>query len=404
VSDTPSSDEPSRATPASGNPAAGTPAPGSAAAAAAETAAAAPAAPAPGLLPPPTAPLPAPTRRGGFGWAWLVVLLLLLALGWAGWREYQRLQEDSRAAAAWRTPVAGLEERLLALEQQLAQSVDPLRRNQRAIEQRLDAATATNKLLREEVLAVAERAGLLEEAIARQAEQRLRGELLLKLNEAEFLLLMGAERLRLFGDVGATLEAYRLADATLASMDDPLAAGLRDTLAQELDALADLPRDPVRDARAALDAIAAALPRLPPRPAADADATGAEPSRLRALISSLVTVRRLGGDDGAVLDPLLREAGAAALVLDLATARAAAERADPRAYNAALMRAEQRVQALYDPAAPEVARVRQQLAATAAINLDPALPALGATLAELRTLRSARGGNLVPAAVDAERR
>ena len=54
---------------------------------------------------------------------------------------------------------------------------------------------------------------------------------MLKLNEAEFLLLMGAERLRLFGDVGATLEAYRLADATLASMDDPLAAGLRLLLA-----------------------------------------------------------------------------------------------------------------------------------------------------------------------------
>ena len=109
---------------------------------------------------------------------------------------------DLGTSFTYRTPVAGLEERLLALEQQLAQSVDPLRRNQRAIEQRLDAATATNKLLREEVLAVAERAGLLEEAIARQAEQRLRGELLLKLNEAEFLLLMGAERLRLFGDVG----------------------------------------------------------------------------------------------------------------------------------------------------------------------------------------------------------
>ena len=331
-------------------------------------------------------------RRSGAGWVWLLVLVLLLALGWAAWREYQRMQADARAAGAWRTPVAGLEDRLHALEQELAQSVDPLRRGQRALEQRLGDAAATNTLLREEVLAVAERAGLLEEAIARQAEQRLRGEMLLKLNEAEFLLLMGAERLRLFGDVAATLEAYRLADATLASMDDPLGANLRDTLAQELDALADLPRDPVRDARAALDAIGAGLPRLPPRSAARGTQGAEPPSRIVALLSQLVSVRRLGDDDGAVLDPLLREAGAAALTLDLATARAAAERADARAYHAALMRAEQRVQALYDPQAPAVADVRQQLAAAAAINLDPALPALGATLAELRTLRAARGG------------
>jgi uroporphyrin-3 C-methyltransferase len=241
----------------------------------------------------------------------------------------------------------------------------------------------------------------MEEAIARLAEQRLRGELLLKLNEAEFLLLMGAERLRLFGDVSSTLEAYRLADATLASMDDPLSATLRDTLAQELDALADLPRDPVREARSTLDAIAAALPSLPARGVkAPADDTGEPTSRLLGLLSQLVTVRRLGSDDGAVLDPVMREAHGAALALDLASARAAAERADARAYTAALMRAEQRVALLYDPQSRAVADVRQQIAAAAALDLQPTLPALGATLAELRTLRAARSSQAPARATD----
>lgn len=321
---------------------------------------------------------------------WLLVLALLVALGWFGWREYQRLGESQRQAQAWREPLSALEERLGTLEQGLEQAVEPLQRGQRTLEQRLVDNAATNTLLREEVLAVAERAGLMEEAIARLAEQRLSGELLLKLNEAEFLLLMGAERLRLFGDVAATLEAYRLADATLASMDDPLAATLRDTLARELDALADLPRDPVREARSTLDAIAAALPALPPRSAATPTTDTGEPSRLLGLLSQLVTVRRLGTDDGAVLDPVMREAHAAALALDLASARAAAERADARAYTAALMRAEQRVALLYDPASRAVADVRQQIAAAASLDLQPALPALGATLAELRTLRTAR--------------
>lgn len=346
----------------------------------------------------PLAPPPAPAPRRGTGLLWLVVLLLLAVVAWLGWREWQRLDQSTRAADAWRSQSRALGERMDALERGQEESAAPLRRGQRALEQRLADAAATNSLLREEVLAVAERAGLLEEAIARLSEQRLRGELLLKLNEAEFLLLMGAERLRLFGDVASTLEAYQLADAVLASMDDPLASTLRDTLARELDMLADLPRDPARAAQAALDAIAAALPSLPPRGRRAEPAAEGEAPRLLGLLSQLVTVRRVAtADDGAVLDPVLRAATEAALELDLATARAAAERADAQAYTSALMRAEQHLVALYDPGAARVAEVRQQLAAAAAIDLAPDLPALGATLRELTTWRTARQP-LAPAA------
>src|SRR5690606_26540422 len=165
---------------------------------------------------------------------------------------------------------------------------------------------------------------------------------------------------------------------------------LRDTLARELGALSDLPRDPARAAQAALDSVAAALPGLPPRGAAPDPTEAGEPSRLMGLLSGLVTVRRIGDDDGAVLDPVLRAANLAALELDLATARAAAERADAQAYTAALMRAERHVGALFDPSSARVADVRQQLAAAAAIELSPELPALGATLRELRALRGTR--------------
>ena len=345
---------------------------------------------------PPPAGAVAP-RRSGNGALWLLVLALLAAVAWLGWREWLRLgegQHDTRLDDA----VSALAEQVGDLAQGQQQALEPLRRGQRTLEQRLADAAATNALLREEVLAVTERAALLEDAIARQAEQRLRGEMLLKLNEAEFLLLMGAERLRLFADPAGTLEAYRLADATLATVDDAMAGSLRDTLAQELDALADLPRDPVRAAREALDAIAAALPGLPPRSAArpvQADADGAS-GKLLGLLSGLVTVRRVSGEDGALLDPLMREATAAALALDLAAARAAAERADTRAYHAALMRAEQRVLALYEPGAPAVADLRQQIAAAAALDLAPAMPALGATLAQLRNLRSTRSAEDIP--------
>jgi len=338
----------------------------------------------------PPVPAPPPPRRSGTGLLWLLLLLLAAAVAWLGWREWRRLDASAQAARAWEQQAAELTARNERLEQELQQALAPLSRGQRALEQRLTDAAATNTLLREEVLAVAERAGLLEEALARLSEQRLRGELLLRLNEAEFLLLLGAERLQLFGDVASTLEAYRLADAVLASMDDPLAATLRDTLARELGALSDLPRDPARAAQAALDSVAAALPGLPPRGAAPDPTEAGEPSRLMGLLSGLVTVRRIGDDDGAVLDPVLRAANLAALELDLATARAAAERADAQAYTAALMRAERHVGALFDPSSARVADVRQQLAAAAAIELSPELPALGATLRELRALRGTR--------------
>ena len=76
-----------------------------------------------------------------------------------------------------------------------------------------------------------ERAALLEDAVARLADNRLRGEVMLRLNEAEFLLLLGEERLRLFGDVPAAIQAYNLSEAALASLDDPVLATLRQTLA-----------------------------------------------------------------------------------------------------------------------------------------------------------------------------
>ena len=88
-----------------------------------------------------------------------------------------------------------------------------------------------------------ERASLLEDAVARLADNRLRGEVSLRLNEAEFLLLLGEERLRLFDDSNAAIQAYSLADAALAGLDDPVLATVRQTLAQELATLRAVPPD-----------------------------------------------------------------------------------------------------------------------------------------------------------------
>ncbi|HET6604891.1 MAG TPA: uroporphyrinogen-III C-methyltransferase [Xanthomonadaceae bacterium] len=338
-----------------------------------------------------------PRRRAGAG-LWLLLVLALAAVAVLGWRELERYRDQRGEFADWHRATASMERSIGSLQQGL----DATGRTQRALAQRLDDAGATNKLLREELLAVSERSALLEDSIARLSEQRLRGEVLLKLNEAEFLLLMGAERLSLFGDVDGATQAYRLADATLASIDDLLAATLRETLAQELAALDAVPADGARRARAGLDAVAAMLQELPDSVAARrAVAPAGAGSRLGDLLAQVVTVRRVATgpdatDTDAIVDPAVRAAERTALSLDLAVARAAADRRDDLALNAALMRAQARIERLYDADDDRVGRVLQGLAVVAALELSPPVPALGATLRELRGVRAARSA--LPAA------
>ena len=135
-----------------------------------------------------------------------------------------------------------------------------------------------------------ERAALLEDAVARLADNRLRGEVMLRLNEAEFLLLLGEERLRLFGDVPAAIQAYNLSEAALASLDDPVLATLRQTLAQEILALRSVPADPRPAIRAELSTLSASLDQLP----ASRAGSRSEMHDSRSCSCSRWSVRRVG--------------------------------------------------------------------------------------------------------------
>lgn len=234
-----------------------------------------------------------------------------------------------------------------------------------------------------------ERASLLEDAVARLADNRLRGEAMLRLNEAEFLLLLGEERLRLFGDVPAAIQAYSLTDAALASIDDPVLVTLRQTLAQELLALRAVPPDPRPAIRAELATLSETLARLPASRAGTVAAADGNDSRLMRLLSQLVTVRRIDAHD-AVLGPVQRETTLAALRLQLELAQAALARPDPAAYTHALSQSEALLARLFDRDDAEVATRRAALQRLRAATLVPELPVLGATLQELRGLRATR--------------
>jgi uroporphyrin-3 C-methyltransferase len=318
---------------------------------------------------------------------WLVWLLALAAIVAAlvAIQQWRRLENSERRAEAWRESSAALQTRV----EDLATALDGLRRSHRALESRASDNAATNKVLREELLGMGERAALLEDAVARLADNRLRGEVMLRLNEAEFLLLLGEERLRLFGDVPAAIQAYNLSEAALASLDDPVLATLRQTLAQELLALRSVPDDPRPAIRAELAALAATLDQLPASRDGEIVAADRNDSRLMQLLSRLVTVRRIGERD-AVLGPVQRDAAIASLRLQLELAQAALSRPDPAAYRHAIEQAQALAPRVFDASAAAVAPLRDALQRLHGAVLVPELPVLGATLQELRGLRSTR--------------
>lgn len=317
--------------------------------------------------------LPRAARRSPAA-VWLLALLLLGLGGWRGWSWWQAERAQQHAVAR----AAG--ERLDALEERL----DALRRDQRSQVQRLQQSDATNRVLREELLGIGQRAALLEDSVSKLADPDRHGAQALRLDEVELLLTAAQQRLQLAADLAGARRAYALAAGTLGGVDDPAYLSLRQTLAQERAALDALDADPVRTAAGRLDVLAARLAALPQH----ADASGAARAPwLQRLLSRFIDVRR--SDRARLRAPSERAAGMDALQIELTLARAALERRDVQAWQAALRRAEYWLPRLWPESAALQAR-RHELQALRALPLALPLPVLGSTLEQLRSMRAAR--------------
>jgi len=322
-----------------------------------------------------------PPRRRGRALLWLVLLALLAFAYWeahAWWRAHMQsaptatLSDDASIGNA-------------------ADAINALRREQRELAQRMSDTTASNQLLRDEVLGVGERAALLEQSVARISGPRAQGEQALRLDEAELLLTIGQQQLVLSSDVGNALHAYALADATLAGSTDPSALNLRQSLAQEVAAMQALPPDPRAGIAGQLDAFEASLATLP---FATEPPRVAPASVLDRVVGSMIEVRHAQAQD--LLDPAAREAALTAVRLELTLARLALERRDASAFRAALARIDAWLPRLYSTAT--VAQQRLLLANLQRAPLRIDLPTLGGTLDELRRLRQSQPDASVPAA------
>lgn len=325
------------------------------------------------------------TRTRGWLWAAVACGCLALLAAWI-WQQQSTLRELEQSRNEWRSEADALAARVESMHRQL----ETLRSDSRALDDRLKNLTQTHRVMRDELLAATERAASIEDAVARLSDERMRGDLMLRLNEVESLLLAGGQRLRLAQDLDGAKLAYALAAQVLDSVEDPLYASLREPLASERALLDSVSTDPVNEIRHRLQQVLAQLEPLPLRDRGGSDAAvlGGE-TWLGQALSKVLTVRRL---DAASLRVPRDAQPAARLLLTQQIERAitAAERRDEATFRDALAAAAALADALFDPADSGVQAVIVELDTLSQQGLAWQLPSLGASLTELRALRGAR--------------
>lgn len=316
--------------------------------------------------PSPTPPSPPKRSRAGGLLLALLIALVPAAAGWYGWRHWHARQARSESLAVQQ-------------RQALDARIDALRVTQQAQAQRLQQAEATNRVLRDELLGIGQRAALLEDSVSKLADPDRHGAQSLRLDEIELLLGIGQQRLRLADDLDGARRALALAAPLLAGIDDPAYLSLRQTLAQEQAAMDALGADPRVRANTLLDALMAGVQAAPAAPMAS--------PRARWYQRLLERVVRAQPTASAGLNQQPdREAALAALQVEATLARAAIERRDNASLDIAMARIEAGLQRLL-AGSPLLAQKRRIAAELKALPLRADSPVSGTTLQQLRALR-----------------
>ena len=317
----------------------------------------------------PAQPVPPRRSRAG-GLLWLLLFAILAAAaGGYGWLRWQAQQARTAAQA-------------LELRQAEEARIDALRSAQAAQAQRLQQAEATNRVLRDELLGIGQRAALLEDSVSKLADPDRSAAQSLRLDEIELLLGIGQQRLQLGHDLDGARRALALAAPLLAGIDDPAYLNLRQTLAQEQAAMEALGADPRARAYAMLDALMAGIEATPAaEPRGDARAPWYQ--RLLERIVRAQPTASTGLDQRPD-----REAALAALQVEASLARAAIERRDEALLASTLARIDAGLQRLL-AGSPSLARKRRLIGELHALPLRPESPLAGSTLQQLRALRGA---------------
>lgn len=307
---------------------------------------------------------------------WIAPLAVVLVIGagvaW-GWTRWQAEQ----ARELQRQADAGLQ------LQGLVDSVEALRRDQRSTSQRVQDAAATNRVLRDEMLGLSQRNALLEDNLAKLADSTRHGAQALQLEETELLLGQAAQRLAYADDVEGAKRLYALAANTLADVPGSDYLNVRQALMQERNAVDALGPGVRVGTAAQLAAFGKALEQLPQQVDAVAGPNTATPW-WHQVLAPFVTITPTH-TQGPLTDAE-RVSGWDALQLELTLARAAVERGDQQGFTDAVDRVASWLPRLW-PDSPALRERRAELQQLRMRVLQPALPELGSTLQQLRSMR-----------------
>lgn len=335
----------------------------------------------------PYSPPPAPKKSAAAVFALLVAFLALLvsalALSWLWRTENHNGHLESERSK--------IDARLNLFEERLKLAEDDVR----ATQLRLQDAATVNRNMRDELLAMTERAELLETAIKRVSDRGIDNIAELRLNNAELLMTAGLARLRLFRDTEGALAAMQWADAELAALHDPIIAGIRQSLARELAVLQAIPADAnQQQAKTSLRRMHEWVAILPIHDLttrlAETRSESNMGSRIRTLLNNFIRVRRLDEDTPGFIRPLQDKLARAQLRLQLLDLETTLLAGDETNLQQMLSNIENTAKASFDLTSNSGKSFLLELQTLKSLPPLPALDMVGTTLLQLRNLQETR--------------
>ncbi len=320
----------------------------------------------------------------------LALVVLLVAVTCAGYYTYARL----------------LAPRLAALETRL-DDVDRTEASRQAAlatiaAETTAATTAIRSELASQLQVLEERQQSAETTLEALSGQTQETELDWVLAETEYLILAATQRLALERDVSTALAALRAADNRLRLAEHPAFIAVREQLAHDIGALDGIERPDLEGLALYLAEALGRIDALPTKPIADVSLSFAQTEEqplvadnwrgvLGALwrdLVSLVDVKDSELPDDVLFDPKLRYFLQQNLKLELSSARLAVLTRDSANLRASLSLVDHQLEQYYDSADAGVAALRGWLAEHRDTELDPAVPAIAASLDAVRAARA----------------
>lgn len=328
----------------------------------------------------------AATHGGNVGWRWLGWLLLIAILAAAGWEGYRRGD-------------ALLQSRDARIEA-LAQSLNAAEAQADRLQTRMSDQAVAVQRNAAEIARFAERLHAQDEAIGLLREELGGGRTRVQLAVIEQLLILANDRLQVGREVPSAIAALEAADARLAALKDPRLFPVREAISRERAALQAVPLPDDVGAALTLSGLIARAPRLTlatqapehfearPQPAAplpeDASAWMRAWAAVKRAVGSAFTIRR---DDGPAPRLLSDEQTALirqVLTMKLEGARLALLRRDAASFRDLCASAASWLDDYFHAGDPAVSAARAELQRLQALQLSPPLPDISRSLVLLR--------------------